>query len=114
MLFDDLGAPLLSWIRREVKTRDEAQDLWSETWARVVASRGKIRGSTRAEHAGFVHTIARNLLADWRRRGVIEQRALAQLGIEPLRTEDARGGLEPPLWRVAQPDARSRGNVSER
>src|SRR6187455_2106526 len=45
-LFDELGAPLLSWFRREVKTRDEAADLWSETWARVVASRTKIRGST--------------------------------------------------------------------
>jgi RNA polymerase sigma-70 factor, ECF subfamily len=95
-LFDELGAPLLSWFRREVKTRDEAQDLWSETWARVVASRGKIRGSTRAEHAGFVYTIARNLLADWRRRGVIEQRALAQLGIEPLRMEDELPDLDDP------------------
>ena len=87
-LFDDLGAPLLSWFRREVKTRDEAADLWSETWARVVASRSRIRGSTRAEHTAFVYTTARNLLADWRRRGMIEQRALAQLGIEPLRLQD--------------------------
>jgi RNA polymerase sigma-70 factor (ECF subfamily) len=84
-LFDDLGAPLLSWFRRETKTRDEAQDLWSETWARVVASRSRIRGDTRGEHAAFVYTIARNLLADWRRRGIVERKALAQLGIEPLR-----------------------------
>ena len=95
-LFDELGAPLLSWFRREVKTRDEAADLWSETWARVVASRSKIRGSTRAEHAGFVYTIARNLLADWRRRGVIEQRALQRLGIEPLRMDDEFGDLDDP------------------
>jgi RNA polymerase sigma factor (sigma-70 family) len=84
-LFDELGAPLLSWFRRETKTRDEASDLWSETWARVVASRSRIRGDTRAEHTAFVYTIARNLLADWRRRGLVERRALAQLGIEPLR-----------------------------
>jgi RNA polymerase sigma-70 factor, ECF subfamily len=95
-LFDDLGAPLLSWFRREVKTRDEAADLWSETWARVVASRTRIRGSTRAEHAGFVYTTARNLLADWRRRGVIEQRALQQLGIEPLRMEHELPDLDVP------------------
>jgi RNA polymerase sigma factor (sigma-70 family) len=87
-LFDELGAPLLAWFRREVKTRDEAADLWSETWARVVASRSRIRGSTRAEHAAFVYSTARNLLADWRRRGIVEQRALAQLGIAPLRMED--------------------------
>jgi RNA polymerase sigma-70 factor (ECF subfamily) len=87
-LFDELGAPLLSWFRRETKTRDEASDLWSETWARVVASRSRIRGDTRAEHTAFVYTIARNLLADWRRRGMIERRALAQLGIEPLRLHD--------------------------
>src|SRR5690349_3699753 len=87
-LFDELGAPLLSWFRREVKTRDEAADLWSETWARVVASRSKIRGSTRGEHSAFVYTIARNLLADWRRRGIIEGRALVLLGIEPLRMHD--------------------------
>jgi RNA polymerase sigma-70 factor (ECF subfamily) len=86
-LFDELGAPLLSWFRREVKTRDEASDLWSETWARVVASRSRIRGNTHAEHTAFVYSIARNLLADWRRRGLIEQRALAQLGIEPLRLD---------------------------
>ena len=88
MLFDELGAPLLSWFRREARTRDEAADLWSETWARVVASRSRIRGDTRAEHAAFVYTTARNLLADWRRRGVVEQRALAQLGIAPLRMDD--------------------------
>jgi RNA polymerase sigma-70 factor (ECF subfamily) len=87
-LFDELGAPLLSWFRREVKTRDEAADLWSETWARVVASRSRIRGNTRAEHTAFVYTTARNLLADWRRRGLIEQRALAQLGIQPLRLHE--------------------------
>ena len=87
-LFDELGAPLLSWFRREVKTRDEAADLWSETWARVVASRSRIRGSTRGEHAAFVYATARNLLADWRRRGVVEQRALAQLGIAPLRLDE--------------------------
>ncbi len=87
-LFDELGAPLLVWFRREVRGRDEAADLWSETWARVVASRSRIRGSTRGEHAAFVYTTARNLLADWRRRGVVEQRALAQLGIEPLRMEE--------------------------
>jgi RNA polymerase sigma-70 factor, ECF subfamily len=87
-LFDELGAPLLSWFRREVKTRDEATDLWSETWARVVASRSRIRGSTRGEHAAFVYATARNLLADWRRRGAVEQRALAQLGIAPLRMDE--------------------------
>jgi RNA polymerase sigma-70 factor, ECF subfamily len=87
-LFDDLGAPLLSWFRREVGRRDEAADLWSETWARVVASRSKIRGSTRGEHAAFVYQIARNLLADWRRRGLVERKALAQLGMAPLRMED--------------------------
>ncbi len=87
-LFDELGAPLLSWFRREARTRDEAADLWSETWARVVASRSRIRGDTRAEHSAFVYTIARNLLADWRRRGLVEQRALTQLGIAPLRMDD--------------------------
>lgn len=96
-LFDELGAPLLSWFRREVSTRDEAADLWSETWARVVASRSRIRGSTRGEHAAFVYTTARNLLADWRRRGVVEQRALAQLGIAPLRIEDDLPEIGPPV-----------------
>jgi RNA polymerase sigma factor (sigma-70 family) len=95
-LFDDLGAPLLSWFRREVRTRDEAADLWSETWARVVASRSRIRGSSRGEHAAFVYTTARNLLADWRRRGVVEQRALSQLGIAPLRIEDDLPELDDP------------------
>ena len=87
-LYDELGAPLLAWLRRETRTREEAADLWSETWARVVASRSRIKGSTRGEHAAFVYATARNLLADWRRRGVVEQRALAQLGIAPLRMED--------------------------
>jgi RNA polymerase sigma-70 factor (ECF subfamily) len=97
-LFDELGAPLLVWFRREVRGRDEAADLWSETWARVVASRSRIRGSTRGEHAAFVYTTARNLLADWRRRGVVEQRALAQLGIEPLRMqEDELPSLDDPV-----------------
>jgi RNA polymerase sigma factor (sigma-70 family) len=87
-LFDELGASLLSWFRREAKTSDEAADLWSETWARVVASRSRIRGSTHAEPTAFVYTTARNLLADWRRRGMIEQRALVRPGIEPLRIQE--------------------------
>jgi RNA polymerase sigma-70 factor (ECF subfamily) len=98
-LFDELGLPLLSWFRREVRDREEASDLWSETWARVFASRTRIRGASRGEHAAFVYTTARNLLFDWRRRGVVAQRALAQLGVAPLRMEveveyDVLGHLE--------------------
>jgi DNA-directed RNA polymerase specialized sigma24 family protein len=71
-LFDELGAPLLSCFRREVKTRDEAADLCSKTWTRVVASRSR-DPRVDAEHTAFVYSTARNLLGDWCRRGLTEQ-----------------------------------------
>lgn len=88
LLYDDLAEPLLGWFRRRVDDRDEACDLWSETWARVVASRRRIRGASHAEHAAFVYATARNLLTDRARRGTVERRALAKLGVDPLRFDD--------------------------
>jgi RNA polymerase sigma-70 factor, ECF subfamily len=88
-LYDELGEPLLRWFSRQVRDRDEAADLWSETWARVVASRRRVKGDSRAEHAAFVYTTARNLLTDWGRRGIVRRRALDQLGMLPLRLPEA-------------------------
>lgn len=84
-LYDDLAEPLLGWVRRHVHDREEAYDVWSETWARVVAARRRVRGESHSEHAAFVYATARNLLADRARRGVVEKRALGQLRMEPLR-----------------------------
>ncbi len=47
-----------------MRDREEASDLWSETWARVFASRTRIRGASHGEHAAFVYTTARYLLFD--------------------------------------------------
>ncbi len=59
-----------------------ALDLWAETFAQAYASRDSFRGSTDAEAGAWLHGIARNLLAQFYRRGTIEQNALRKLALE--------------------------------
>jgi RNA polymerase sigma factor (sigma-70 family) len=73
---------LLMFLARRTADPQIALDLWAETFAQAVAGGHRYRGSTDAEAAGWLYTIARRQLALYYRRGRIEQRALARLQLE--------------------------------
>jgi RNA polymerase sigma-70 factor (ECF subfamily) len=92
---------LLVFLVRRTADTEVALDLWAETFAQAVASRRRYRGTTEAEAAAWLYTIAKRQLALYYRRGRAEQRALHKLGLErPAATPElieeieARAGLD--------------------
>ena len=85
-------ADLARWLRREVGP-DAADDLLAETLARGWYWRRRFRDPGTGSAGAWLQGIAANLVRDFRRRGAIEQRARAKLGL-PLAMEDAIGYLE--------------------
>ncbi len=92
---------LLVFLVRRTADTEVALDLWAETFAQAVASRRRYRGTTEAEAAAWLYTIAKRQLALYYRRGKAEQRAMAKLGLERPPASDAliaeieqRAGLE--------------------
>ena len=73
---------LLAFIVRRTSDTEVALDLWAETFAQAVASRGRYRGQTDEEAAAWLYGIARRQLARYYRRGSAERRAMNRLGIE--------------------------------
>jgi RNA polymerase sigma-70 factor (ECF subfamily) len=61
-------------------------DLMAETFAQAYASRGRFRGSTDAEAAGWLYAIARHQLSAYFRRGRARTKALRRLGMQVPRT----------------------------
>src|SRR4051812_41059833 len=73
---------LLVFLVRRTADTEVALDLWAETFAQAVASRRRFRGTTEAEAAAWLYTIAKRQLALYYRRGKAEQKALQRLGLE--------------------------------
>jgi RNA polymerase sigma factor (sigma-70 family) len=73
---------LLAFFVRRTSDTEVALDLWAETFAEALASRGRYRGSTEDEAGAWLFGIARRKLARYYRRGSAERRALRRLGIE--------------------------------
>jgi RNA polymerase sigma factor (sigma-70 family) len=73
---------LLLYLVRRTADAEIALDLWSETFAQVVAGRGKYRGKTDVEAAAWLYGIAKRQLARYFRRGYAERRAMEKLGLE--------------------------------
>jgi RNA polymerase sigma-70 factor (ECF subfamily) len=73
---------LLMFLVRRTADAEVALDLWAETFAQAVASQARFRGSTDAEAAGWLYSIARHQLALYFRRGRAERRAMERLGLE--------------------------------
>jgi RNA polymerase sigma-70 factor (ECF subfamily) len=92
---------LLLYLVRRTADVEVALDLWSETFAQAVAGRRKYRGSTDAEAAAWLYSIAKNQLARYLRRGYAERRAMEKLGLErPPAGEE----LLADIWHRAQMD----------
>ena len=73
---------LLVFLVRRTADAEVALDLWGETFAQALASRGRYRGSTDEEAAAWLFRIARRQLSRYYRRGSAERRAMTRFGIE--------------------------------
>jgi RNA polymerase sigma factor (sigma-70 family) len=85
-VYRSLSEPVLVYLTRRTYDPEVALELTAETFAQAFAQRARFRGSADAEAEGWVFAIARHLLARWFRRGGIERKAVARLGmrIPPL------------------------------
>ena len=87
-LYGELSRRLLVYFARRTCDGEVALDLTAETFARVMAGRGKFRGVTHHEALGWVWGIARHVLGDYFESGRVEQRALRRLGLQPPAATD--------------------------
>ena len=90
---DDFGAffrrhenSLLKFLARQVYDPETALEIASETFAEAFTGRHGFRGSSRAEEASWLETIARRRLSRYWRKGKTERALIERLGVR----------LEPP------------------
>lgn len=82
-LYDSCAQTLLGFFARRTGDPHAARDLWAEAFAQAFAARRRFRGSTPQEAESWLYGIAYRQLAQYHRRGAIEQRALRRLATEP-------------------------------
>jgi RNA polymerase sigma factor (sigma-70 family) len=88
-VYESQSRPLLVFFVRRTFDVDVARDLVAETFAQAFEARGRYRGSTDEEAAGWLYAIARHQLSHYTRRGAVRMRAVQRLGISlPAVSED--------------------------
>jgi RNA polymerase sigma-70 factor (ECF subfamily) len=80
---------LLVFFSRRVYDPEAALDLVAETFAAAFAVRGQCRASGDDEALAWIYGIAQHQVARYFRRGAVEKRALAKLGVEVPAMTDA-------------------------
>lgn len=88
-LYDACAQALLAFFVRRTADPHTARDLWAETFAQAFAGRRRFRGSTPEQARSWLYGIAYRQLAQFHRRGAIEQRALRRLAADPPPLSDA-------------------------
>lgn len=88
-LYDANAEAILAFFVRRTYAPEVAVDLLAETFAAAFEDRRSFRGSGASAARAWLFAIARNRLADYLRRGVVEQRALARLGVDRRPLTDA-------------------------
>lgn len=73
---------LLRFFARRTLQAEVAVDLVAETFAQALADRRRFRGRDDGEALAWLFGIARHQLGKYFRRGVVERRALAKLGLQ--------------------------------
>jgi len=81
-LYDRHAAELLGFFVRRTYDPDVGVDLLAETFAVAFRDRRQFRGEDLAAARPWLYGIARHRLAMYFRRGRVERRALARLGVE--------------------------------
>jgi RNA polymerase sigma-70 factor (ECF subfamily) len=74
---------VLAYFARRVRRADVATDLMAETFALAYRDRRQFRGQDDEQAVAWIYGIARHQLSGYRRRGEVERRALAELGVQP-------------------------------
>jgi RNA polymerase sigma-70 factor, ECF subfamily len=80
-LYSDHGDELLRFLVRRTGDTEIAADLWGETFAQALGSRGRFHGNNE-QAVAWLYTIARRQLARYYRHGKAECRAMQRLGME--------------------------------
>ena len=88
-LYETYAAEVLRFFARRTLQADVAIDLVAETFARAFARRAQFRGRSESEALAWVYGIARHELSAYFRRGAVERRALAKLGLSVAPLVDA-------------------------
>jgi RNA polymerase sigma-70 factor (ECF subfamily) len=83
-LFARHARKLERFLAAETRDASAAAELTAETFAVVLRSAGRFRGTTDEEAVSFLYGIARNLARTWRRRGRVDHAARSRLHM-PLR-----------------------------
>jgi RNA polymerase sigma factor (sigma-70 family) len=81
-LYDRLAPRLVRFFMRRVYDAELAIELTAETFAELLAQRGKFRGSSQAELEGWLFKLARTQLTRYLRKGHAERRAIEKYGIQ--------------------------------
>jgi RNA polymerase sigma factor (sigma-70 family) len=81
-LYQAHAAELLRFFARRTLQAEVAVDLVAETFAQAFADRARFRGHSDGEALAWVFGIARHQLSGYFRRGTVERRALARLGLQ--------------------------------
>ena len=89
LLYDRHAAALLAFFARRTFDSDAALDLLAETFAVAFEDRDQFRGGSSETARAWLYAIARRRLLDFYRRGHVEQRAMARLGVDRRPLTDA-------------------------
>jgi len=85
-LYDRHGRSLVIFFQRRMYDAEAAVDLMAETFAVAFRDRAQFRGG---DAAGWLYGIAHHQLTGYYRRGSVERRALARLGVARRELSDA-------------------------
>lgn len=88
-LYDRHAGELLAFLARRTCDPEASLDLLSETFACAFADRARFRGEGAETARAWLYGIARHRLSDYLRRGRVELRALARLGVERRALSDS-------------------------
>jgi RNA polymerase sigma factor (sigma-70 family) len=89
LFFERYQTVVLAYLLRRTRQREAAADLAGEVFARALLAVHRGRGAVDDPAAGWLLTIARNVLLDSVRRGRVEERARRELSVEPLALTDS-------------------------
>ena len=88
-LYDRHAEAMLTYFVRRTYAPEVAVDLVAETFATAFEDRDQFRGADGHAAAAWLFAIARHRLADYFRRGQVERRMVARLGVERRPLTDA-------------------------
>jgi RNA polymerase sigma factor (sigma-70 family) len=93
-LYDRYALAAYGWARKAGLGEADALDLVAELFARAWVSRKRFRPPPDGSAGGWLHGIARNLIASHKRRGHVELKARRRLGMRRV--------TEPDTWALAE------------